>query len=187
MHDRLSLSGQVWAIPAMICMTCDVRPGPPLGSLARRDSTHKSIRFMTGLSQLIEALLKLAQLYHSETGWPLPHCGHNECLLSSLISGLPHGDPLVSQGDRHVFFIFLFVCFTRYLVFRIAVLPHRPGVVYYHLLLRRETRIPGVAPFSFRIGIWDLFVHRGQKSYTPTAFGKLWTTPGVRCMKHASS
>ena len=37
------------------------------------------------------------------------------------------------------------------------------GVVYYHLLLRRETRIPGVAPFSFRIGIWDLFVHRGQK------------------------
>ena len=85
------------------------------------------------------------------------------------------------------FFFFLFVCFTRYLVFRIAVLPHQPGVVYYHLLLRRETRIPGVAPFSFRIGIWDLFVHRGQKSYTPTAFGKLWTTPGVRCMKHASS
>ena len=82
---------------------------------------------------------------------------------------------------------FVFVCFTRYLVFCIAVLSHRPGVVYYHLLLRRETRIPGVAPFSFRIGIWDLFVHRGQKSYTPTAFGKLWTTPGVRCMKHASS
>ena len=60
-------------------------------------------------------------------------------------------------------------------------------VVHYHILLRRETRIPGVAPFSFRIGIWDLFVHRGQKSYTPTAFGKLWTTPGVRCMKRASS
>ena len=71
-------------------------------------------------------------------------------------------------------------------MFRIAVLPHRPGVVYYHLLLRRETRIPGVAPFSFRIEIWDLFVHRGQKSYTPTAFGKLWTTPGVRCMKQMS-
>ena len=80
------------------------------------------------------------------------------------------------------------VCFTSYFVFScIAVLPHSPGVVYYHLLLRRETRIPGVAPFSFRIGIWDLFVHRGQKSYTPTAFGKLWTTPGVRCMQHASS
>ena len=44
-----------------------------------------------------------------------------------------------------------------------------------------------VAPFSFQIEIWDLFVHRGQKSYTPTAFGKLWTTPGVRCMIHASS
>ena len=77
------------------------------------------------------------------------------------------------------FFFFLIVCFTS-----IAVLPHSPWVVYYHLLLRRETRILGVAPFSFRIGIWDLFVHRGQKSYTPTAFGKLWTTPGVTCMKH---
>ena len=50
-----------------------------------------------------------------------------------------------------------------------------------------KSLIPGVAPFSFRIVITDLFVHRGQKSYTPTAFGKLWTTPGVRCMKHASS
>ena len=82
---------------------------------------------------------------------------------------------------------FFFVCFTSFFVFRIADLPHNPGVVYYHLLLRRETRIPGVTPFSFRIGIWDPFVHREQKSYTPTAFGKLWTTPGVRCMKHASS
>ena len=75
---------------------------------------------------------------------------------------------------------FFNVCFTSFFVFRIAVLPHSPRVVYYHLLLRRETRFPGVAPFSFRIGIWDLFVHRGQKSYTPTAFRKLWTTPGVR-------
>ena len=69
-------------------------------------------------------------------------------------------------------------------MFSRAVLPHSPGVVYYHLLLRRETRIPGIAPFYFRIGIWELFVHRRQKSYTPTAFGKLWTTPGVRCMRH---
>ena len=82
---------------------------------------------------------------------------------------------------------FFFVCFTSYFMFSIAVLPHSPGVVYYHLLLTRETRIPGVAPFSFQIGIWDLFVHRRQKSYTPTAFGKLWTTPGVRCMKQGSS
>ena len=75
---------------------------------------------------------------------------------------------------------FFFNCiFTSYFMFSMAVLPHSPGVVNYHLLLRRETRIPRV-PFSFRIGIWDLFVHRGQKSYTPTAFGKLWTTPGVR-------
>ena len=50
-------------------------------------------------------------------------------------------------------------CFTSYFVFSIAVLPHSPGVVYNHLLLRRDTRIPRVAPFSLRIGIWDLFVH----------------------------
>ena len=67
----------------------------------------------------------------------------------------------------------MIVCFTSYCVFSMAFLPHSPGVVYYHLLLKRETRIPVVAPFSFRIGIWYLFVHRGQKSYTPTAFGKL--------------
>ena len=44
-------------------------------------------------------------------------------------------------------FVFLIVCFTSYFVFCIAILPHIPGVVYYHLLLRRETRVPGVAPF----------------------------------------
>ena len=108
-----------------------------------------------------------------------------------LIVPLPSGSHIMNaqQVNLAIFllFFFLIVCFTRYLVFRIAVLPHSPGVVYYHLLLSQETRIPGVAPFTFRIGIWDLFVHRGQKSYTPTAFGKLWTTPGVRCMKHASS
>ena len=77
----------------------------------------------------------------------------------------------------HHIYIFFIVCFTSYFMFSIAVLPHSPEVVNYHLLLRRETRIPGVAPFSFQIGIWDLFVHRGQKFYTPTDFGKLWTTP----------
>ena len=45
--------------------------------------------------------------------------------------------------------LFFLICFTSYFVFSIAVLPHSPGVVYYHLLLRRETRIPRVAPFSF--------------------------------------
>ena len=55
-----------------------------------------------------------------------------------------------------IIFFFFIVCFTSYFMFSIAVLPHSPGVVYYHLLLRRETRIPGVAPSSFQIGIWDL-------------------------------
>ena len=48
-----------------------------------------------------------------------------------------------------IFNFLLIVCFTSYFVFSIAVLPHSPGVVYYHLLLRQETRIPRVAPFSF--------------------------------------
>ena len=115
--------------------------------------------------------------------------------LNSGAHMLPTRPPLrptcnIFQVHIHSLFLkkIVIVCFTSYFVFScIDVLPHSPGVVYYHLLLRRETRIPGVAPFSFRIGIWDLFVHRGQKSYTPTAFGKLWTTPGVRCMQHASS
>ena len=45
------------------------------------------------------------------------------------------------------FFFVLLVYSTSYFVFRIAVLPHSPGV-YYHLLLRRDQN-PGVAPFSF--------------------------------------
>ena len=110
------------------------------------------------------------------------------CCLSLKKDQCPTYLDLDIYGKTKVLsFSFLIVCFTSYFVFSIAVLPHSPGVVYYHLLLRRETRISGVAPFSFRIGISDLFVNREQKSYTPTAFGKLWTTPGVRFMKHASS
>ena len=56
------------------------------------------------------------------------------------------GDSTTRGGSRFFLFVFLIVCFTSYFVFSIAVLPHSPGVVYYHLLLRRETRIPGVAP-----------------------------------------
>ena len=44
---------------------------------------------------------------------------------------------------------FLIVFFTSYFMFHIAVLPHRPEVVYHHLLLRQETKIPEVAPSLF--------------------------------------
>ena len=91
---------------------------------------------------------------------------------NEVAKGVDHASRGGRRGRFHKGFLFI-VCFTSYFVFSIDVLPHSPGVVYCHQLLRRETRIPGVAPFSFRIGIWDLFVHRGQKSYTPTAFGKL--------------
>ena len=83
-------------------------------------------------------------------------------------------------------FLFSIVCFISYFIFTVAVLPYRHGVVYYHILKKQKTRIPGVL-LSFRIGIVDLFVHKGQKSHTPTSFGKSWTTPGERCIIHASS
>ena len=121
--------------------------------------------------------------YSSWTGGWLGRGEREGCSYS--ISGVEHWISCIAISIGIIGFFFI-VCFTRYFVFSMAVPPRSPGVVYYHLILRLQTRIPGVAPFSFRIGIWDLFVHRGQKSYTPTAFG-MWTTPGVIGMKHASS
>ena len=57
---------------------------------------------------------------------------------------------VLTEGDSH--FIFT-VCFTGYFVFSIAISPHSLRIVCYNLLLRCETRIPGVARFSFRIGV----------------------------------
>ena len=53
-------------------------------------------------------------------------------------------------------FLFFFGMFYQFSC--IAVLPHSPGVVYYHLLLRQETRIPGVAPL-------ELFSNRNLGSF----------------------
>ena len=83
--------------------------------------------------------------------------------VSKIYKGFSFFFNEVRQG---IFFFFLLVCFTSYFVFSIAVLPHSPGVVYYHLLLGRETRIPGVASFSFQIEIWDLFVQGTEILYT---------------------
>ena len=38
----------------------------------------------------------------------------------------------VSRQMFFFFFFFLILCFTSYFMFSIAVLPHIPGVVYYH-------------------------------------------------------
>ena len=73
------------------------------------------------------------------------------------------GPHILDNSKAWLMSFLLIVCFTSYLVFSIAVFPHSPGVVYYHLLLRQETRIPGVAPFSFRIGIWDHFCAKGRE------------------------
>ena len=70
--------------------------------------------------------------------------------------------------DRIFFFFYSIVCLTIYFVFSTAVLPRSPGVVYNHLLLRRETKIPRVAFFSFRIGIWDLFLCIGDQNHIYT-------------------
>ena len=59
-------------------------------------------------------------------------------------------------------------------MFSIAVLPHSPGVVYFYLSLRQDTRFPGVASFSLRIVIRDLFVYiREQKSHTAYSLWKV--------------
>ena len=52
-----------------------------------------------------------------------------------------------------------------------------------------ETRKQDIesSPWSFQVGILSFFMHKGQKSYTPTAFGNFWTTRGVSCVKHSSS
>ena len=64
---------------------------------------------------------------------------------------MPFGSGQLAQSVLFILFLFLLiVCFTSYFVFSIAVLPQSPGVVYCHL-------------FSFRIGIWDLFVHIGTE------------------------
>ena len=80
--------------------------------------------------------------------------------------------------------LFLILCFTSYFVFSIAVLPHSPGVAYYHLLLRREIRIAGVAPFSFQNrDMGSFFVHRGQNFIHPQPLGGclvITHDPGMR-------
>ena len=43
-------------------------------------------------------------------------------------------------------------------MFSIPDMRHSPGVVYCHLLERRENRFPDFAPCPFRKEIWDLIV-----------------------------
>ena len=80
---------------------------------------------------------------------------------------------LISSGPLH-FFSYYHIFYQLFCVQHSCSSTQSWGNVY-HLLLRRETRIPVVAPFSFQIDIWDLFVNRGKKSNTLAAFGKLWT------------
>ena len=49
---------------------------------------------------------------------------------------LSNGINIVSVFLMIYLFLYLIVCSTSYFTFSIAVLPHSPGVVYYHLLLR---------------------------------------------------
>ena len=68
-------------------------------------------------------------------------------------------------GELLIYALFKLYVFSSYFVFSTAVLLHSPGIVHYLLLLKRETRIPRVAPFSFGIGIWYFFVHRGSAAF----------------------
>ena len=61
----------------------------------------------------------------------------------------------------HPFFFVLYV-FIKYFMPSIAVLPHSPGVVYYHLLLNEDTIIPGVASCSFFKCVYRMFLCIGD-------------------------
>ena len=50
---------------------------------------------------------------------------------------------------EHFFLIVLIACFTSYFVISIAILPHSPGVVYYHASIAKIREFPGLPPFSF--------------------------------------
>ena len=68
----------------------------------------------------------------------------SECCVKHFVVGKGHNGKIFLMDQRprtESYILSLIVCFTSYFVFSIAVLPHSPGVVYYHLLLRRETRI----------------------------------------------
>ena len=82
--------------------------------------------------------------------------------LQTYIAKAPKGNHYSLISTKDIFFVF--VCFTSCFVFSIAVLPRSPRVVYYHLLLRQETRIPGLTPALFEEDLGNFCVHRGQKS-----------------------
>ena len=68
---------------------------------------------------------------------PIFHCNAKPLALGPRV-GLDHQhDAFTLPIPTFFLFFFLIVCFTRYFVFSMAVLPHSHGVVYYHLLLRR--------------------------------------------------
>ena len=59
-------------------------------------------------------------------------------------------------------------------MFSIAV-PSHSSVAVYYLLWKDEISL-----------VWDFFCAPGTESDTLTEFGKMWTTLGVGCVKHAS-
>ena len=68
-----------------------------------------------------------------------------------------HYQGSISGGNGHHVssrLIFLIVCLTSYFVFSIAVLPHSPGVMYYHLFRPEELVGEGVfSPYLTKRGV----------------------------------
>ena len=112
----------------------------------------ESLLFPNLLSQMSHSISNLTQKY-SRGSYNIYRCSRNGYVTVTTICqwALVRLRPFVTVRDYTVKISIFFpiVLFTSFFLFSIAVLPHSPGVVYYHLFLRRETRIPGVAPFSF--------------------------------------
>ena len=64
-------------------------------------------------------------------------------LGSGAASYCPHQSLIFKKIYIYFFKLYVLLCV------QCSCSQHSPGVVYYHLFLRKETRIPRVAPFSF--------------------------------------
>ena len=96
------------------------------------------------------------------------------------------------MASRWALALVYFFCFFNCMFYQLLRVQHGCsstqswGSVLPSIVETRDQNSRG-CPLLFSNRNLGSFVHRGQKSYTPTAFGKLWTTPGVRCMKHNPS
>ena len=116
--------------------------------------------------------------------WSFPLQGHHARAMHQVLIQYFTRYLLLDHLNR---FPLLFFCMCMF--YQFLCVPHSCsstqswGIVLPFIVETRGQNSRGCPLlFLFRIFV----VHKGQKSYTPTAFEKFWTTPGVRCIIHVS-